>query len=224
MRRSRREATWFAAQNFRGAQLSEGDNVGYRALGWGEQKDGYDSVLWLAKQGTKFPCRHSAAEPHRSIHDGHRAEFFFHLGCRRGGATRIMKFEEARRPEAAVNLLREMFRHPVYDEYWQLEDTTRLDKMKVPSFIPGSWYAYMNVGSIGSFIGRQHRGRPQARGRQQLVIGPWVHVVCTDNSSEVGELIYPANQPFTVREHMIRWFDRHRIRITVASTCSPFTG
>src|SRR5688500_14277216 len=39
-----------AAQNFRGAQQSEGDYVGYRALGWGEQKDGYDTVAWLAKQ------------------------------------------------------------------------------------------------------------------------------------------------------------------------------
>src|SRR4051794_31074986 len=30
-----------AAQNFRGAQKSEGTWVGYRALGWGERKDGY---------------------------------------------------------------------------------------------------------------------------------------------------------------------------------------
>src|SRR5262245_58625285 len=39
-----------AAQNFRGAGKSEGTWVGYRALGWGEQKDGYDTVEWLAKQ------------------------------------------------------------------------------------------------------------------------------------------------------------------------------
>src|SRR5207245_11208529 len=39
-----------AAQNFRGAQLSEGTWVGYRALGWGEKKDGFDTVEWLAKQ------------------------------------------------------------------------------------------------------------------------------------------------------------------------------
>ena len=39
-----------AAENFRGTQLSEGIWVGYRALGWGEQQDGYDTVAWLAKQ------------------------------------------------------------------------------------------------------------------------------------------------------------------------------
>ena len=32
-----------AAQNFRGAGKSEGTWVGYRALGWGEQKDGFDA-------------------------------------------------------------------------------------------------------------------------------------------------------------------------------------
>lgn len=39
-----------AAQNFRGAYLSEGTWEGYRALGWGELQDGYDTVEWLAKQ------------------------------------------------------------------------------------------------------------------------------------------------------------------------------
>jgi len=39
-----------AAENFRGAQKSEGVYTGYRALGWGEQKDSYDTVMWLAKQ------------------------------------------------------------------------------------------------------------------------------------------------------------------------------
>src|SRR3954467_14953512 len=36
-----------AAQNFRGTHLSEGSWVGYRALGWGTRRDGYDSVEWL---------------------------------------------------------------------------------------------------------------------------------------------------------------------------------
>lgn len=39
-----------AAANFRGSQKSEGTWVGYRALGWGELKDGYDLVEWLARQ------------------------------------------------------------------------------------------------------------------------------------------------------------------------------
>src|SRR5688572_11813623 len=39
-----------AVKNFRGAQKSEGTWVGYRALGWGEKRDGYDTVEWLARQ------------------------------------------------------------------------------------------------------------------------------------------------------------------------------
>src|SRR5581483_1646869 len=39
-----------AAENFRGTHLSEGTWVGYRAVGWGEQQDGYDTVEWLARQ------------------------------------------------------------------------------------------------------------------------------------------------------------------------------
>src|SRR5258708_36820479 len=39
-----------AAENFRGAQLSEGKYTGYRDLGWGERKDGYDTVAWLGKE------------------------------------------------------------------------------------------------------------------------------------------------------------------------------
>jgi uncharacterized protein len=215
-----------AAQNFRGAQLSEGDYVGYRALGWGEQKDGYDTVAWLAKQpwstgkiGTWGGSQAGYAQNFLAVTQPPNlvAQFMtdtghslFHLGYRRGGVTRRMQFQEARQRDAAVNLLREMFRHPTYDEYWQLEDTTRhFDKMNVPSFILGSWYDYMNVGSIESFIGRQHRGGPKARGRQQLVIGPWVHGGVHRQSPEVGELVYPGNAPFGVREHMIRWFDHY---------------
>ena len=36
--------------NFRGSQQSEGVWRGYRALGWGELKDGYDLVEWLGTQ------------------------------------------------------------------------------------------------------------------------------------------------------------------------------
>ena len=39
-----------AVENFRGTHLSEGTWVGYRSLGWGELKDGFDTVEWLAKQ------------------------------------------------------------------------------------------------------------------------------------------------------------------------------
>ena len=39
-----------AMVNYRGTYQSEGTWVGYRALGWGELKDGYDACEWLATQ------------------------------------------------------------------------------------------------------------------------------------------------------------------------------
>ena len=39
-----------ALVNFRGTHQSEGTWVGYRALGWGKLKDGYDTCEWLAAQ------------------------------------------------------------------------------------------------------------------------------------------------------------------------------
>ena len=101
-----------AAQNFRGAQLSEGVYSGYRALGWGEQRDSYDTVEWLAKQpwstgkiGTFGGSQAGYAQnflavtqpPHLvAQYMTDTGQSLFHLGYRRGGATRRMAFDEAR--------------------------------------------------------------------------------------------------------------------------------
>ena len=45
-----------ALVNFRGTHLSEGTWVGYRALGWGELQDGYDTCEWLAAQPWCSAC------------------------------------------------------------------------------------------------------------------------------------------------------------------------
>jgi uncharacterized protein len=215
-----------AAQNFRGAQKSEGVYTGYRALGWGPQRDSYDTVMWLAKQpwstgkiGTFGGSQAGYAQNFLAVtqppnlvaqYMTDTGQSLFHLGYRRGGTTRRMAFDEARDPRDAVNLNLAMFKHPVYDEYWKAEDTTlHFDKMNVPCFTLGSWYDFMNVGSIESFIGRQHHGGQQSRGKQQLLIGPWLHGSSYRSTGPVGEIAYPANSIFPVWDHMIRWFDHY---------------
>jgi len=215
-----------AVQNFRGAQRSEGVYTGYRALGWGEQRDGYDTVMWLAKQpwstgkiGTFGGSQAGYAQNFLAVtqppnlvaqYMTDTGQSLFHLGYRRGGTTRRMAFTEARDPRDAVNLNLTMFRHPVYDEYWQLEDTTRhFDKMNVPCFTLGSWYDFMNVGSIESYIGRQHHGGANSRGKQHLLIGPWLHGSSYRHTGPVGDLVYPQNSIFPVWDHMARWFDHY---------------
>lgn len=48
MRRMASHGYVVALANFRGCQQSEGRYQGYRALGFGEHRDGYDIVEWLA--------------------------------------------------------------------------------------------------------------------------------------------------------------------------------
>ena len=165
-----------AVQNFRGAQKSEGVYTGYRALGWGPQQDSYDTVEWLAKQpwstgkiGTFGGSQAGYAQnflavtqpPHLvAQYMTDTGQSLFHLGYRRGGTARRMAFDEARDPRDAIALNQAIFNHSVYDDYWKLEDTTlHYDKMKVPCFTLGSWYDFMNVGSIEPKSGSSQRRR-----------------------------------------------------------------
>lgn len=215
--------------NFRGSQESEGIWQGYRALGWGELQDGYDLVEWLAVQpwstgkvGTFGSSQAGFAQnflavagpPHLT------AQYMldtglslYHEGYRIGGTARPERFKEmdkvCRVPEHNAALLKEWFEHPTFDDYWAAEDCSlHFEKMNVPCFTIGSWYDFMCVGSVDSYIGRQHHGGPQSRGQQQLLCGPWLH----GRAKEVnvtGELTYPENARFPLEEHMIRWFDHY---------------
>jgi uncharacterized protein len=218
-----------AAQNFRGAYLSEGTWVGYRALGWDTHKDGYDTVEWLAKQswstgkiGTFGGSQGGYAQnflavtrpPHLVCqYMTDTGLSLFHEGYRFGGTTRLGKMKGmdsvCRDPEDNQRLVREWFDHPTYDAYWAVEDCTRhFDKMDVPCFTVGSWYDIMSVGSIDSYIGRQHKGGPNSRGKQQLVLGPWLHGGVY-SGNKAAEMTYPENARFPVNTHMIRWFDHY---------------
>ena len=216
-----------AVENFRGTHLSEGVYAGYRALGWGDKKDGYDSVEWLAKQpwstgkiGTFGGSQAGYAQnflavtrpPHlvaQYITDGGLS--LFHLGYRIGG-TRARNVSskrmviDCRDPAEGLAYLAEQLKHPVYDEYWEQEDCTRhFDKMDVPAFALASWFDFMSVGSIETYMGRQHRAGKGARGKQQLLIGPWLHGGV--KGPKIGDLQFPPNAAFGVDDHMIRWFD-----------------
>ena len=218
-----------AAQNFRGTHLSEGTWVGYRALGWSDQQqDGYDTVEWLAQQkwstgkiGTMGGSQAGFAQNFLAVtRPPHLAAQYmtdtglslFHEGYRIGGTTRPERFKQmdavCRNPLDNQQLLKEWFTHPTYDDYWRQEDCSlHIEKMNVPCFTLGSWFDFMCVGSVDSFIGREHKGGPNSRGEQQLLIGPWAHGGPKDN--HVGELTYPDNAKFEREKQLIRWFDHY---------------
>lgn len=216
-----------AMVNFRGTWKSEGTWVGYRALGWGELQDGYDVCEWLGTQswstgkvGTFGSSQGGYAQNFLAVAQPPHltAQYMvdtglslFHEGYRIGGTTRPERFtslkQNCRNPEDNDRLLDEWFEHPHYDSYWHAEDCTRhFDKMNVPCFTIGSWYDFMNQGSIASFRGRQHQGGPNSRNQQQLVIGPWAHGRL-NKGNQVGQLTYPKEAAWPELQHMIRWFD-----------------
>ena len=215
--------------NFRGSQFSEGTWVGYRALGWGELKDGYDLVEWLGTQtwstgavGTIGSSQAGFAQNFLAVtQPPHlKAQYMidtglslYHEGYRIGGTTRPERFKTmdkvCRVPEHNQALLKEWFVHPTYDDYWAEEDCTRFfDKMNVPCFTIGSWYDFMSVGSIDSYVGRQHRGGENSRGKQQLLIGPWLHGRLKE-VNKTSEMLYPENAKWPLDAHAIRWFDHY---------------
>jgi predicted acyl esterase len=218
-----------ALVNYRGTHESEGTWVGYRALGWGELKDGYDTCEWLAAQkwcsgkiGTLGSSQGGYAQNFLAVTQPPHLVCqymvdtglsLFQEGYRIGGTTRPERFKSlaanCRNPEDNARLLEEWFRHPHYDDYWRDEDCSlHFAKMNVPCFTIGSWYDFMNQGSIASFQGRQHQGGPNSRGRQQLIIGPWLHGRL-NKGSKVGDLVYPENATWPELAHMVRWFDHY---------------
>jgi len=218
-------------QSFRGAQKSEGVFDGYRNLGWGERRDGYDTVEWLAVQ----PWSTGKIGTFGGSQAGYAQNFLavtqpphlvcqymvdtglslFHEGYRIGGTTRPQRLIDgmgntSREPGGGRRWMERMLEHPTYDDYWAAEDCTKhFAEMNVPCFTVGSWYDFMCTGSVQSFIGRQHQGGPQSRGAQQLLIGPWLHGSTNKNTSQVGDLTYPDNARFDMDAHMIRWFDHY---------------
>ncbi len=227
--------------NFRGSQQSEGVWRGYRALGWGELKDGYDLVEWLGTQpwstgkvGTFGSSQAGFAQNFLAVtQPPHLAAQYmidtglslFHEGYRIGGITRPERFKSldkvARVPEHNRELLAEWFRHPTYDSYWADEDCTRFfDKMNVPCFTVGSWYDFMCVGSVDSYVGREHHGGIKSRGTQQLLIGPWLHGRFKETNKS-NDMMYPENARFAMESHMLRWFDHYLKGIDNGVTKEP---
>jgi hypothetical protein len=216
-----------AMVNFRGSQESEGAYVGYRALAWGEKKDGYDACEWLATQswctgkvGTFGSSQGGFAQNFLAVTQPPHLVCqymvdtglsLFQEGYRIGGVTRPGRFADfganCRNPADNDALLAEWDQHPNYDDYWRAEDCgLHFAEMNVPCFTIGSWYDFMVQGSVASFSGRQHHGGANSRGKQWLLLGPWLHGRL-NKGSKVAEMQYPENATWPEVDHMVRWFD-----------------
>jgi predicted acyl esterase len=156
MRRLASHGYVVAMQNFRGCQRSEGTYQGYRALGFGELQDGFDTVEWLAalpqcdgKVGTMGGSQAGFAQNFTAVaappslvcqYMSNTGLSLFEEGYRLGGLTRYERFQTAmtsacRDPADNAKLIQEWSEHPDKDDYWMQEDCTpHFDRMNVPCF------------------------------------------------------------------------------------------
>ncbi|MDB6073286.1 MAG: cocE 3 [Verrucomicrobiaceae bacterium] len=215
--------------NYRGTHESEGVYRGYRGLQWGPLRDGYDVCEWLATQpwctgkvGTYGGSQAGYAQNYLAVTQPPHlvAQYMtdtglslYQEGYRIGGATKPQRFIKGGSVARDINdntaMLKEWDQHPDYDDYWRDEDASlHFDKMNLPCFTIGSWFDFMCQGSVASFIGRQQHGGDNSRGKQQLIIGPWLHGGYP-KSNKIGDLVFPENAQFDVYPHMTTWFNHY---------------
>jgi putative CocE/NonD family hydrolase len=214
-------------QNFRGAHESEGVFQGYRSLGLGELKDGYDTVEWFAKQpwctgkvgswggsqgGYSQNFLAASRPPHLVCQ--YMTDFgvsLFHDGYRAGGVVRPRRFLgrmaiHAREPAQGRQALIEQLKHPVYDDWWKVEDTSlHFGEMEYPAVMLGGWFDPVHNAVVRCFDARS----AAFPGKNFLILGPWTHGGSLRGSPKVGDLEFAKSAVFDVRGHEARWFEHY---------------
>ncbi len=201
----------FAAvvQDCRGTHGSEGVFHGFMDDGWGENKDGYETVQWILQQpwcngriattggsalgitqnmlaGSVPPgltCQYVVVAASDLYSQG-----LFHQGAFR---KRLAEGWMAGRGEAAFDYLREqLMKQPLYsDDFWAYVNfETRHHLVNWPILNRGGWYDIFLRGTINNFVNIQHNGKPGAAGKQRLIIGPYGH------GKGDGGFVWPENR------------------------------
>jgi predicted acyl esterase len=217
-------------QDMRGRFNSEGIDLAFLDCGWGERQDGVDTIRWIAGQewcGGKVGTLGASAMGITqnmlacATPDNLVAQYIlvaagslYHHGAYTDGAVRL--------EQTMGYLLNNMFDptniwltvlHPMYDDHWRRFDAiAEAGRANIPAVHFGGWYDPFLAGTIDTFVARQERGGPGARGRQKLIIGPWCHGGPGSKAKpkRTGELLFPKNSRI-LPQHLggMKWFDHY---------------
>ncbi len=212
-----------AIQDTRGRYGSEGIDSLYFSDGWGRVRDGYDTIEWLAKQpwcngrigmfgasamgitqylaaGTNPPHLQCCVVIVAASNLYEDAIFY-------GGAFQKALVEgwlhEVGRPEFVSFFTEHPNYSPLYDS---MNLTTRFDSVNVPILHIGGWYDIFTQGILNAFMGIQEKGGPLAKGKQKLIMGPWVHDI---SKTSCGELVFPNSDAMEFLDEIITWMEAH---------------
>jgi predicted acyl esterase len=210
-------------QDTRGRFASEGENLPFATDGWTKQRDGYDTLEWVAAQPwcggkigtfggsalgiTQLQMAGTGTSRLAAQHITVGAPSLYHDAVFPGGVFKKAMIEDWLRvtrfsPEA----LAIWTSHPDYDDYWRDRDVNRrYEEVDAPAVHIGGWFDLFTQGTLDAFTGYQTEGGPRARRRQKLVMGPWTHGVLQDRA---GELTFPNGRTPPGGVHDVwRWFD-----------------
>ncbi len=210
------------AQDVRGRYASEGFYTPFRDENWGEHRDGYDSVEWIAAQdwsdghvgtyggsalGIVQYMTAGAPPPHLDASWVIMAtpHAYDHMVFQGGGYRK--ELVDTWLHNQGADYMREEYRqHPNDDAYWDAQNLfTRLPHVATPMYHVGGWYDIFGEGTVQAFARLHSEAAPGARWNQKLRMGPWAHGTLGLNVA--GQAIYPLNAIDDMAPDVLRWFD-----------------
>ncbi|MBN1359756.1 MAG: CocE/NonD family hydrolase [Sedimentisphaerales bacterium] len=205
-------------QDFRGRFNSEGqDYPVFTHGGWGERKDGYDTVEWIAAQpwsngkvggfgmsapGIALNMMAPSRPPHLvCCYVGVAFSSMYHQAAYQGGAFRRALVEGWLGNEGFdlrnLKLVREQ---PDYDDFWKaLNAESVASRVNVPTMFVGGWYDIFTAGTLNSFQTIHQQGDSGARGKCRLVMDAYGH-------GRNDDLVFPNLTPPATASAW-NWFD-----------------
>lgn len=215
-----------AIQDTRAAADTEGKTLPFFSDGWHKFQDGYDAVEWLAKNEltngsvgtlgisnmgiTQILLAPTAPPSLKCQYIGVAASSLYHHAIYPGGKLLKNQVEGwlsyyARNPA----VLQFVIEKPHYDEFWEDFNSVKVaNQVNVPAIHQGGWYDIFLQGTLDAFVARQEEGGPGAKGKQKLLIGPWVHMY--PSTMRLGEYEVPLQgraPPLDLSPKS--WFDHH---------------
>lgn len=187
------------SQDIRGRFDSEGESsVIFQSGGWEPPADGHATLRWIVEQpwsngkvatmgGSALGITQNMLAP--DAPDALKAQFVevatsnLYYDCMyQGGAFRKSMIEGWLIGLGITQGNLDAFRaHPAYDEFWETFHPGAIaERANAPAIYVGGWYDIFTQGTIDSFLARQTRGGPNARGNCRLIMGPWAHGAFSD--------------------------------------------
>ena len=215
-----------AIQDTRAATDQQGKALPFFSDGWSRYQDGYDAVEWMAKHPvtngqvgtlgisnmgiTQVLMAPTAPPSLKCQYIGVAASSLYHHAIYPHGKMLRNLVEgwlnyHAKDP----SVLAFVAERPDYNEFWEdFNALTHADKVNVPAVHQGGWYDIFLQGTLDGFVARQEKGAEGARGKQKLLIGPWLHMY--PSVTKLGEFDVPKNglaPPIDLSP--LSWFNHH---------------